>query len=90
MSHQPLRCAACSRRIRANHPHIGIEDYESGSEVCYHARSECQERAAEDMHAMMERGKVYFINHYHVCEDADSGWNCSGGCFSGGLVVGRN
>ncbi len=82
MSHKPLRCAACARRIRASHPNIGIEDYDTGVEFSYHARPECQIRGAEDMAAMMELGKVYVLHHHHVCGDEDNGFDCKGGCFA--------
>jgi hypothetical protein len=90
MSHRPLRCASCARRIRDNHPHVGVEDYATGVEAAYHARPECQERAAEDLHRMLERGSLYILSHYHVCPDEDPDFDCSGGCFAGGVVVGRN
>ena len=90
MSGRSLRCAACSRRIRDHHPHIGIEDHASGREVAYHARPECQERGADHMAAMIERGKVYVLHHHHVCGDAVPGFDCSGGCFSGSVALGRN
>jgi hypothetical protein len=65
MSHRLLRCAACSRRIRENHPHIGVLDFLSGDEVSYHAHAACQERASENLHRMIERGCLYVLNHYH-------------------------
>jgi len=45
-----LRCAACTRRIRDSHAHIGLIDLESGREITYHASSanpSCQRRGAE-------------------------------------------
>ncbi len=90
MSHKPLRCAACARRIRPHHPRIGVEDYDTGVEFSYHARPECSKRAAEDMHVMMKGGGLYLLHHYHVCDDAEPDFDCSGGCFSGGVVMGRN
>ena len=90
MSERVLRCAGCTRRIRAGHPHIGLVDGATGKEIAYHARPECQERGAQDMQAMLERGKLYLLHHYHVCGDEDSGFTCSGGCFSSDVIVGRN
>jgi Fe2+ or Zn2+ uptake regulation protein len=90
MSGRVIRCAACSRRIKGSHPHIGIEDYGTGREIAYHAHSECQERAVKEMGAMLERGKLYILHHYHVCPDEAPGFHCSGGCFSGAVILGRN
>ena len=43
-----LRCAACTKRIRDSHPHIGLLDLQTGEELAsYHARGGCQERARE-------------------------------------------
>jgi len=47
-----LRCVACTKRIKPHHPHIGVEDLETGQEFSYHAREECQERAGH----ILERG----------------------------------
>ena len=78
-----LRCAACTRRIRGSHAHVGLIDLAkpSGREISYHAR--CQHRAAEDFAAMAERGKAYVLRHYHAahCPDKVPGWGCAGGCF---------
>jgi hypothetical protein len=77
-----LRCVACARRIRPHHPHIGVEDLQTGVEFSYHAR--CQKRAAEETAARMKRGKVYAMHHYHspLCPDESPGSGCAGGCFS--------
>jgi hypothetical protein len=78
-----LRCSACARRIRAHHPHIGLLNLQTGEELAsYHAR--CQERAARDFAAMVERGKAYILRHYHgaACPDEAPGFGCAGGCFS--------
>ena len=82
-----LRCAACTRRIRSSHPHIGLIDLETSQEFSYHAR--CQHRAAEDFAAVAERGKAYILRHYHSsrCPDEVPGWDCSGGCFGNPLAV---
>ena len=82
-----LRCAACTRRIKPHHPHVGLIDLEGGGELSYHAR--CQERAAEDFAAMMGRGKVYILRHYHgsACPDEAPGFGCSGGCFDAPWAV---
>ena len=79
-----LRCAACARRIRTHHPHIGIEDLETGGEFTYHARTGCQEIAVRETAARLERGKVYVMHHYHssACPDEHPGFGCAGGCFS--------
>lgn len=78
-----LRCAACSRRIRPHHPHVGIIELDSGREISYHAHPNCQHRAAQDFAAMAERGKAYILRHYHAghCPDEAPGWGCAGGCF---------
>ncbi len=80
-----LRCAACARRIRERHPHVGILDLETGSEWTYHGRPRCMERASQETAARLERGKVYAARHYHssTCGDEAPGADCSGGCFSG-------
>lgn len=54
-----LRCADCAKRIKPHHPHIGLIDYATGAEVSYHAR--CQERAAAESAAHLERGKFYVL-----------------------------
>ncbi len=78
-----LRCVACARRIRPNHPHLGVVDLETGSEWTYHARPNCQLKAGQETAARLERGKVYVMRRYHVCGDETAGFDCSGGCFSG-------
>ncbi len=78
-----LRCVACARRIRPNHPHIGVVDLETGSEWTYHARPRCQLRAGQETATRIRQGKVYVMRHYHVCGDEAPGADCSGGCFSG-------
>jgi hypothetical protein len=80
------RCVACARRIRTHHAYIGVEDYGTGVEFAYHARPECQERAAQDTAARMRGGKVIGLHHYHVCGDEAAGFNCAGECFTGGPV----
>jgi hypothetical protein len=77
-----LRCVACARRIRAHHPHVGVEDLQTGVEFSYHAR--CQERCAEETATRLEAGKAYVMHHYHssTCPDKAPSWGCSGGCFS--------
>jgi hypothetical protein len=78
-----LRCAACTKRIKPHHPHIGVEDLQTGREFSYHARAGCQERAAQETAARLERGRVYILHHYHssTCPDERPGWGCRGGCF---------
>ena len=85
-----LRCAACTRRIRGSHPHVGLIDLETGGEISYHAR--CQERAAADFAAMAERGKAYILRHYHAahCPDERPGWGCVGGCFDASFATVAN
>lgn len=78
-----LRCAACTRRIRPNHPHLGVVDLATGSEWTYHARAKCQLKAGQETAARLERGRVYIMRHYHTCGDEASGFDCRGGCFSG-------
>ncbi|MDP9476532.1 MAG: hypothetical protein M3R38_12765 [Actinomycetota bacterium] len=81
MSSSVIRCAACTKRIKPHHPHIGVVDLEAGGEISYHAR--CQERAALETAARIERGKVYVLRHYHssTCPDERPGFGCAGGCF---------
>ena len=78
-----IRCVACARRIRANHPHIGVLDYQTGVEFTYHARPKCQERALQETVTRLERGKVHVLRYHHVCHDEGPGFDCSGGCFDG-------
>ena len=82
-----LRCAACARRIRPHHPHVGVEDLATGVEFSYHAR--CQERCADETATRMERGKVYVLHHYHspLCPDESPGSGCAGGCFDTPIAV---
>jgi len=88
-----LRCAACARRIRAHHPHIGLLDLQTGEELAsYHARGGCQEHAAQETVARIERGKAYVLRHYpsSTCPDEVPGFGCAGGCFDtsvGNLVA---
>ncbi len=68
-SGRTLRCGACTRRIRDHHPHIGLLDVATGTEIAsYHARGGCQ---------------AYVLRHYHssACPDERPGFGCSGGCF---------
>ncbi len=78
-----LRCAACTRRIKPHHPNIGLIDCESGREISYHARRECQQRGMREMDSLIERGRVYILRHYHssTCPDKAPSWGCTGGCF---------
>ena len=84
-----LRCAACTRRIRGSHAHVGLIDVQSGREICYHAHPSCQRRGAEEMASLLERGRVYILRHYHSsrCPDKVPGWGCRGGCFDTPLAV---
>ena len=81
-----LRCAACTRRIRGSHAHVGLIDVDSGREISYHAR--CQQRAAQEVAAMVEQGKAYILRHYHSsrCPDKVPDFGCRGGCFDTGLA----
>jgi hypothetical protein len=83
-------CLACAKRIRREHPYVGIKDLENKRELRYHASSECQLACAEQLEAIMERGAVYVIHHYHTCGYEEAGFDCSGGCFSGAPVFGVN
>lgn len=87
MSRSALRCAACTRRIKPHHPHIGLIDVETRAEISYHAR--CQQRAAEDFAAMAERGKVYVLRYYHsaACPNERPNFGCAGGCFDTPMAV---
>ena len=84
-----LRCAACHRRIKPHHPHVGLIDHESGREISYHASPSCQKRGAEEMASILERGRVYILRHYHsaTCPDEAPGWGCTGGCFGVPMAV---
>ena len=78
-----LRCAACTKRIKPHHAHIGLIDHESSREIAYHAHPNCQKRAAEEMASLLGRGRVYILRRYHrsSCPDDDPGFGCRGGCF---------
>jgi len=80
-----LRCAACTRRIRGSHAHVGLIDVESGREISYHVHPDCQKRGAEEMASFLDHARVYILRHYHSsrCRDEAPGFDCSGGCFSG-------
>ncbi len=79
-----IRCAACTRRIKPHHAHIGLIDHESGREISYHA-SPCNRCGAEEMASLLtsEAGRAYTLRHYHSsrCPDKTPSWGCSGGCF---------
>jgi hypothetical protein len=83
-------CLACGKRIRDEHPYVGVEELESGQEMRYHARAECQMGAGEQLAALIKGGHVYVAHHYHVCGDENPTFGCSGGCFSGVPVFGSN
>ncbi len=82
MSSSVIRCAACAKRIKSHHPHIGVIDLETGAETSYHAR--CQEHPVAETATRIERGKVYILRHYHssACPDERPGFGCAGGCFN--------
>jgi hypothetical protein len=84
-----IRCAACAGRIRPQHPHIGVENLETGEEFSYHARPDCQKRCAEETFTRLEAGKVYAMHHYHssTCPDESPGFGCRGGCFDTPMAV---
>jgi hypothetical protein len=84
-----IRCAACAGRIKPQHPHIGVEDLETGKEFSYHARPSCQIRAAEETATRLEAGKVFVAHHYHAstCPDEVLGFGCSGGCFDAPMAM---
>jgi hypothetical protein len=89
-----LRCAACHRRIKPTHPHVGLVDLAKpgGREISYHASSadpSCQRRGVEEIAAMLERGRVYVLRLHHssLCPDEVPGWGCTGGCFDPPLAV---
>jgi hypothetical protein len=85
-----LRCAACTRRIKGHHPHIGLLDMATGKEIAaYHARGGCQQRAGQEIAGRLERGKAYVLRHYHAstCPDEHPGWGCTGGCFDEPMAV---
>jgi len=83
-------CLACGKRIRDEHPYVGVEELESGRELRYHARAECQMEGGQQMATMLERGKAYVVRHYHTCGDEENGFDCTCGCFTGEVVFGRN
>jgi hypothetical protein len=84
-----IRCAACAGRIKPHHPHIGVEDLETGKEFSYHARASCQKRCVEETVTRLEAGKVFAAHHYHSsrCPDAASGFGCAAGCFDTPMAV---
>jgi hypothetical protein len=84
-----IRCAACAGRIRPQHPHIGVENLETGEEFSYHVRPDCQTRCAEETFTRLEAGKVYAMHHYHssTCSDESPGFGCAGGCFDTPMAV---
>ncbi len=84
-----IRCAACAARIKPQHAHVGVENLETGEEFSYHARADCQIRAAEETLQRLEAGKVFAAHHYHSarCPDAVLGFGCSGGCFDTPMAV---
>ncbi len=84
-----IRCAACAGRIKPQHPHIGVENLETGEEFSYHARPACQQRCAEETFTRLEAGKVYAMHHYHssTCPDEAPGFGCAGGCFDTPMAV---
>jgi hypothetical protein len=84
-----IRCAACAGRIKPQHPHIGVENLETGEEFSYHARPDCQKRCVEETVTRLEAGKVFAAHHYHSssCPDAAPGFGCSGGCFDTPMAV---
>jgi hypothetical protein len=84
-----IRCAACAGRIKPQHPHVGVEDLETGVEFSYHARPDCQIRCAEETATRLSAGKVYAAHHYHsaLCPVAASGFGCTGGCFDTPMAV---
>jgi hypothetical protein len=77
-----IRCAHCKKRIRENHPHVSLKDYDSAKELAYHARTACSKRALQAvLGATEERGGVFGLSHHHVCGDEASGFDCWAGCF---------
>lgn len=84
-----IRCAACAGRIRPQHPHIGVEDLETGKEFSYHARYHCQIRCAEETATRLEARKIFAAHHYHSawCPDESPGFGCTGGCFDTPMAV---
>jgi hypothetical protein len=86
-----IRCAACAGRIKPQHPHIGVEDLETGVEFSYHARASCQKRCVEETVTRLEAGKVFAAHHYHSsrCPDEAPGFGCAAGCFDTPMAVGN-
>jgi hypothetical protein len=84
-----IRCAACAGRIKPQHPHIGVEDLETGVEFSYHARASCQKRCVEETVTRLEAGKVFAAHHYHSsrCPDEAPGFGCAAGCFDTPMAV---
>ncbi len=85
-----LRCLACGRRIKENHPYVGVENLDNGTELHYQALPSCQMTGGQQVASKIEKGGVYVAHHYHVCDDEAPGLDCSGECFSGAPVHGRN
>lgn len=84
-----LRCAACTRRIRPTHPHVGLIDHESGNKITYHAHPDCQRRGVQEMVSLLKRGRRYILRYYHssTCPDKAPGFGCAGGCFDEPVAV---
>jgi hypothetical protein len=80
VKHNVLKCSGCGERIRDTHPHIGLEDYDSGQERYYHAA--CQQQAAAVVAQSAGEGQVWLMHLYHVCPDTAPGYDCSKGCFA--------
>ena len=74
-------CVSCGSRIRREQPYVGIEDYDTGRELPYHAHEGCREVLAEFLTDGTNRGKLFFLHHYHTCNDHGSGFECWAGCF---------
>src|SRR5215208_1400879 len=81
-----VKCSACKRRIRDNHPYVGLEDYDTGKERAYHAKPACQEALSETISRAAGTGKLLLVHHYHTCGDEASGYECYAGCFSSAEV----
>lgn len=81
MSSGTVMCEACNRRIRREHPHIGVIDVGTGKETNYHASCTTAAAITPVVETIGNGGGVFTLRHHHVCGDEQHGFDCSGGCF---------
>ena len=74
-------CVACARRIRPQHPCVGLRDRQTSVELRYHGHSGCWAAMIAETARRLEAGKLYVLTYYHPLFCNASGPNCSAGCF---------